>query len=353
MLVRSDDTDQANAVIQPNVVVHPKEDQSNPSLNLKQGWLNQFNPQATLEDVFFCFRMFLGRTPNSEEWAGHTARVGEPLQNVILTYVNSQEFADRNLIQRHTPANIQSKQYDNFIIYAAEDDMAVGKAVLAGQYEADVTAVFQSVLKPGMTVLDIGANIGYFSMLSAAIVGSAGKVISVEPNPDNVKFIEASRKANGFSHVQVIQAAASSDNGILVLRTEYSNGTCGFLPDDIADVFEAETVAALRLDELVKDKVDLIKVDVEGAELLALLGCVNILDRCKPHVVFEFSPNRIIDCDGNVAWQQLLSLLIDRGYTLSHILPSGDVKLCESQELIYQAFEQSGIDHIDILAKKE
>ncbi len=319
--------------------------------NYHQGWVNDFPAYATVKDIYFCFRLILGRNPNKEEWSGHSNRAGEPLKDIVQTYFHSQEFNNRNMLERFVPENIQKAQYENFEIYAARDDVAVGKHVLAGNYESDVTQAFKNILKPGMGVIDIGANIGYYSLLSSSLVGSDGWVMAVEPNSENIKFIAASRRLNRFDHLQIIHSAASINEDIMVLRNDYSNGTCSFLPEDEAELFSSEIVGCLRIDKLVSKQVDLIKIDIEGGELLAVQGCIDLIDTYRPAVIFEFSPPRIIDKDGKVSWETLLDVFFSRNYELFVIKPGGQLIPCQNHEEAYNEFDKNGVDHIDLLAK--
>lgn len=316
--------------------------------NYKSDWEHNYQNKATKEDIYFCFRLLLGRNPNEEEWTGHSGRQGILLKDIVKTYLNSQEFAKRDLLKREFPERIKKVDYDGFSMYAAEDDIAVGRQVLLKNYEPHVSQIFKKVLKHGMSVLDIGANIGYFSMLSASIVGEKGLVTSVEPNMKNVLLIELNKRSNNFHNIQIVQAAANNKNDILVLKNEYSNGTCSSLPNSNSDLFDLETVGSLRLDDIVKSKIDLIKIDVEGSELLALLGSINIIKQYLPNVIMEFSPNRIKDENGNIAWQRLLDIFIDLKYTLSVILLNGELKSCHTKEDVYEVFKSSGVDHIDL-----
>jgi hypothetical protein len=120
------------------------------------------------------------------------------------------------------------------------------------------------------------------------------------------------------------------------------------LPNSNSDLLDLETVASLCLDDIVKRKIDLIKIDVEGAELLALLGSINIIQQYHPSVIMEFSPNRIKDENGNVKWEKLLDIFIDLKYSISAILPSGELKYCDKKEEVYDVFKSSGVDHIDL-----
>ena len=167
-----------------------------------------FAVAATAEDIYYCFRLLLGRNPSPTEWSGHSSLAGNDLSSVVRSYLDSPEFANRGLIARSLASDITLTEAPGFLIYTVADDLAVGKHVAAGGYELHVAAVLRSRLQPGMGVIDLGANIGFFTMLAASLVGAEGTVLAVEPNLANVRMIEASRRANGFGHVSIAACGA-------------------------------------------------------------------------------------------------------------------------------------------------
>lgn len=326
---------------------------------LLQGRLNApvafpSGPVSTELDIRMCFRLLLDRPPNPEEWAGHSAQAGHPLSPVVAGYVNSLEFARRGL-QRLDPAR-QPKlaQFDGFKIYADPADLQIGQHVLAGAYEPEVAAVFHGLLRPGMAVIDIGANIGYFSMLAASLVGPTGAVLAIEPNPANIRLLEASRRANGFHHVTTAQVAAGREIGLLMLNTTHSNGTTSDFGDDIDMLLAAQTVACVPVDTLVagwgNKRVALLKIDVEGAEYNALLGANALIARDRPVIVSEFAPDMMPNISG-VDGPTYLRLLTGHGYTLSVIHPGGPPHPAgQDVDRVMAAYAARGTDHIDIVA---
>lgn len=318
----------------------------------KAVWDIPYEPAATADDVFHCFRLLLGRHPHREEWPGHSAHIGQPLPGVVAGYLNSLECTRRGLLAPPARPSLTVAELDAFRIWVQADDAAVGRHVLADNYERDVTAVFRRTLRPGMGVIDLGANIGYFTLLSAALVGPSGSVLAVEPNPANARMLEASRALNGFDHVMVAQVAAGRDTGLLVLNTSHSNGTTSAAPDDIDRLLAAVTVPSVRLDALVAPdrRVDLIKVDVEGAEYNALLGGRETIARCRPAIITEFSPELMpgisgIDGEGYLGW------LTGQGYELSVIQPDGSLRACGADRAaVMREYAARGTDHIDLLA---
>ena len=314
-------------------------------------WTGSFSPVATADDILACFRLLLGRLPHREEWRGHAMRVGEPLETVVGSYVNSLEFSRRGLGDPGALGLVELARLPAFSIYTETDDAAVGRFVRTDNYEADVTAVFRRFVQPGWHVLDLGANIGYFTMLSAALVGPSGSVMAIEPNPNNARLIEASRRVNGFSQVRVVQVAAGREAGLLVLHRAHSNGTTSAAPDDTAGLIASETVACVRVDGIVPRgrRIGLIKADVEGAEYLALSGCLRIIRRDRPVIVTEFSPSMMPGISG-ISGPAYLSWLIGLGYRLSIVLPDGSLRGADP-EAIMQEHEERGIDHLDLVAE--
>jgi len=315
-------------------------------------WDRPYLTVADERDIYHCFRLLLGRSPNREEWRGHAMREGEDLASVVASYLNSLEFARRGLLNPAALADVVLTSSDAFSIHTAKDDLAVGKYVRELNYESDVTALFRHVLRPGMGVLDIGANIGWFSMLSASIVGASGHVVAVEPNPRNARLLEASRRENGFDHVQVLQMAAGHETGLLVLNTSHSNGTTSGLPDGIGRLLDAETVPCVRLDALLprERRIDLIKVDVEGAEYNALLGCTETIARWHPVIVSEFSPDMMVGISG-ITGPEYLAWLGGLGYAIAVIEPDGTTTGAGGDvELVMRHYFERGSDHIDIVA---
>ena len=314
-------------------------------------WNAGFPQVADEDDIFHCFRLLLGRLPNREEWPGHSMRVGEPLDQVVASYVNSLEFSNRALQAPATLGAVTLAHLPRFRIYVQDDDAAVGRYVREDNYEADVTAVFRRVLRPGAHVLDLGANIGYFTMLSADLVGPTGSVVAVEPNPANARMIEASRRANGFGNVTVAQVAAGPAPGLLALHRAHSNGTTSAPPGEAAALLDAETVGCVRAETLVPRgrRIDLIKVDVEGAEYLALSGCARIIRRWRPTIITEFSPSLMPGISG-LSGPAYLDWLQGFGYRLGIVMPDGGVRPADPAAIMAEHAAR-GTDHLDLLAE--
>ena len=311
---------------------------------------------TTQEDIFYCFRLLLGRSPNPEEWPGHSSRVGEDLENVVSSYVTSREFAERGLLNKTYRDQVELVRFQSFSLFASNEDLAIGRHVLRGHpYDPRIAAVIDRYVKPGMAVVDIGANIGCLTMLLASLVGPSGLVVAVEPNPENVKLLEASRRVNGFDQVLVIQAAAGRQTGLLALNVSHSNGMTGDLPGKLDAIFASSPVPCFALDAILpKDRrIGFIKIDAEGAELNALIGLSETIVRDRPVIVSEFSPGMlpgISHCSG----PEYLRYLIAKGYRIGVIEYDGsETGFGDDVAGVMGAYSRSGVELIDIIATQE
>lgn len=316
-------------------------------------WEMDFPTTAAASDIVGCFRLLLGRLPSRAEWPGHSLQIGEELSQVVGTFLNSPEFANRHLLQRK-PENVQLVDLGRFKMYASPDDTFIGKEIIqTHNHEPRVTAAFIEHIKPGMGVLDVGANIGYYTMLAASLTGSTGVVYALEPSPDNVKMLCASQAANGFHNIRVLQAAAADAPVLLRYFRSRSNGVVAPLVNERGeDIFLSETVIGVRIDDnLPRDaNIGFMKIDVEGFEFMAVSGALHTIERNRPLIVIEFSPPGLRHSSG-VSGEEYLQLFLDLGYQPFVLDDVGPIHA--NKEQVMSHFEQSGTDHIDVLLKPE
>ena len=177
-----------------------------------------------------------------------------------------------------------------------KDDPVMAGAISVGKFEPETIAIFRSCLKEGMTVIDIGANLGYFTVIAASRVGSSGKVFSYEPNPHNFGLLERNIAANRFRNVTAIPIALSNCTGTRELFFGDNQTTHSF--SDKRGTGRSESVVTDTLDNSLKafgySRIDIIKMDIEGAEPLALEGMGETIARNPALIIiFEFHPNAI------------------------------------------------------------
>jgi FkbM family methyltransferase len=165
-------------------------------------------------------------------------------------------------------------------------DAAVTPGLLSGRYEAHLTAVFERYCTPGMTVVDVGANLGYYSLLASKLVGPSGRVVALEPNSENCRLLLSSLRLNGITNVQLLPVAADTATGWAYYSTHVgSNG--GLIEDDELLSHPGTVVPTFRLDDIVDGPVGLLKMDVEGAEGRVVQGATRLIERDRPIVTTE------------------------------------------------------------------
>jgi FkbM family methyltransferase len=183
-------------------------------------------------------------------------------------------------------------------LFLSSDDLGFGcHVMLDGYWESWLTILFMRLIKPGMTVIDVGANFGYYTILFAAAVGTTGRVVAVEPVPSTVAFLKDSIDLNGFAtRTRLIAGAAgavaSSQAHIVVPPREPKNSAVIAGPQDGSII-----VPSFTLDQLLHDvdRVDLVKIDVEGSEVNVIEGMRETIARHRPAILLEFNAARYSD----------------------------------------------------------
>jgi FkbM family methyltransferase len=165
-------------------------------------------------------------------------------------------------------------------------DAAVTPGLRSGEYEPHLTAVFERYCRPGMTVVDVGANLGYYSLLASRLVGASGRVVALEPNSENCRLLLSSLRMGGVTNVQLIPVAADTEAGWAYYSTHVgSNG--GLIEDQDLLKHPGTVVPTLRLDDIVEGPVGFLKMDVEGAEGRVVKGATRLIERDRPIITTE------------------------------------------------------------------
>ncbi len=142
--------------------------------------------------------------------------------------------------------------------------------------------LLRRLLRPGMTVVDVGANIGYYLLLAKQICGADARVICIEPSQENLPELKETIERNRMRDVIVHEVALGDRDGEIGLRSGINSG--------VVEGGGEYRVPVRRLDELIEERVDFIKIDVEGFEGQVLLGAVELLKRWRPLLFLELHP---------------------------------------------------------------
>ena len=163
------------------------------------------------------------------------------------------------------------------------------------RYERETTRQFRRLISPGMVVIDVGAHVGYYTLLAAKQVGPTGKVYAFEPEPVNHGLLLRNVELNGYDNVVVVKSAVSDDAGSTTLYlTGLDNGRHSVYQHNLPENGSVE-VPTTKIDDFLElqgwPSVDLIKIDVEGAELDVLAGMERLLRESKGiRLILEFNP---------------------------------------------------------------
>jgi FkbM family methyltransferase len=265
------------------------------------GWFDRFRAQvpppvavdrATETDIVYAYRLILRRDPD-EEGLAHYRRVvgsGFSLQQLIRSFENSEEHRFRvDDDTRPVPVDLGGYQ-----VLVQKLDTDFGQAILdTHQYEEHLRAAIRAQAREGDVCLDVGANVGVVALLAATVVGPRGRVIAVEPNPDNLQLLYRGIVLNRLENVQVLPFAASNRRAIVTLTGGTSNS---HVIAARAPVDRGHFVQTVVLDEILGDldRLDLVKIDIEGQEPAALRGLSRLITRHRPALFVEFNPTCLV-----------------------------------------------------------
>jgi FkbM family methyltransferase len=160
---------------------------------------------------------------------------------------------------------------------------------LDGTYENDLCQIIEEYLKPGMICVDVGAHVGYITLLMASCVGTQGRVFAFEAYPPNAAYLVKNTATNGMAERVIVENAAVSDgrDAVVTLRFGRQRSPAEW---KITRDHQGITVRALSLDSYFEgaSRLDFIKMDIEGAEEFALIGMTHVLTILRPLLCIEF-----------------------------------------------------------------
>lgn len=233
-------------------------------------------------------------------WMGH--RIGKPpgWERVVRLFVPPEKCADLPDI-----CTIRDG-----VVFLAQPAVLLGwNVAFFGTYEPELRKIVETVLKPGGVAIDVGANVGWHTLLMARLVGDSGRVLAIEPNPSVRQRLIGNIGLNRFRHVEVVACAAAEAEGRIEFHAppagRADSGT-GFASRDgagpSADTISVETRSLDNiLSAMPSARLDLIKIDVEGFEWPVLRGGEDSISHFHPHIVFEYDAAYVARGGGEAA----------------------------------------------------
>ena len=201
-----------------------------------------------------------------------------------------------------------------------------------GSYSRDILYLLRRLLKPGMTFVDGGANVGEIALVAAKLVGPSGRIIAFEPMDRFADQFQSNVAANGLQNVELNRLGLAESRGtapIFLAESRYADGTrhdgLGTLYKSDVRSHEAATITLVSLDGFLADvgvaPVDLIKLDIEGGELPALKGARNLLEKQRPGIIIEIG--RDTCRSAGYEMQDIFAYLSALGYAFYRIRRKG------------------------------
>lgn len=192
--------------------------------------------------------------------------------------------------------------------------------VIEGTHEPHETKVFLEWLRSGMTVVDIGAHVGWYALQAARRVGPSGRVVAFEPEPRNRERLLRNLADNAVANVDVVPMAAADRQGRMALALDSANAGAHWLRQDGADGSASVTVELTTIDAWCAGRPlpDVLKIDVEGAELLVWRGMRQLLARAPGlRLMVEFYPDAL--ARAGTAPEALYQAFQDDGFDVAHL----------------------------------
>ena len=187
--------------------------------------------------------------------------------------------------------SVESRYDETFDITLAPHEGASRLAYYFGVSEPELFAFYEGFLKPGMTVVDAGANVGLHTLFFAKRVGPEGRVYAFEPGQSAFVRLQSHVERNKLANVRCFHCALGAAEGVVALAENCQDNSRNFVVESSSKPIGTKNIALRPLDQVLKEesvgRVDFLKIDVEGAELEVLRGARQTLQNKKPVVLFE------------------------------------------------------------------
>jgi FkbM family methyltransferase len=302
------------------------------------------------DEIIWGYRYVLGREPQPEE-ISHLVLDPVARSQLRERLLGSDEFAAKQTVIGHVPKWVITEIFEGKMEIRIDlADKYVSYGCLIDNYEPQETVAFRRLLRPGYHVADIGANVGWFTFLAAQFIGPEGRVTAVEPRVPTVDYLRRSVRLNQLDNrIIVVQNAVGNRSGTVSLTWHPASHNPGHsYVGEPGENDEGQLVEMLELDTLLGEaKIDCIKMDIEGAEGLALIGAGTILQVNRPFILCEINP-AALRAVSDIAVEEFLCLVCAKCYIPLSLEDCGDLARLEGSP----EFEDNEVINI-VLAHQE
>lgn len=278
---------------------------------------------SDVERLSFLFTAMLMRPPTAVDFDSLLPVLRTDPAEVVSMICGAPEFVMKHprFIPRPMTESLVAANVNGIDMLVPNNDWVHWDSVRGQDYEPWVAAALRRRLGPGSVFLDIGANTGVMTMLGASLVGDTGRVYAVEASIDNAAVILANMRHCGFANTVILPIAVSDRKGTERISVDHggSNKIVRPVEETAGWKHRFEPIAVDTLDSLLShvDRLDLVKIDIEGREGAALRGAADLLARTRPSIIGEYHAN------SPEAWYA--DELVGRNYEVTILARDGSV----------------------------
>lgn len=274
-------------------------------------------------------------------------KIVQTFQGKGLTRIPGVSFIYDMIYKTLNPRGIIRISCQGSTMYVNSKDKGLVPFLVKGIHEEPLTDLIHRLIRPGMVFTDIGANIGYFTLIAARLMKGEGRIYAFEPDPNNYELLVKNIEANRYDYVTAVPMAVTNAPGKLVLFLDRINyGGSSLSRENIPQTGASIEVETTTLDHYFRNvvgdmKVDLIKVDAQGAEGLIFEGAENILRSNDLKIIMEFWPFGLENMGTDP--RNLLQLFYNDGFRIKIIDEEGNgIHSTDIEKLIERCKHSSG-----------
>lgn len=284
---------------------------------------------VTRDEVLWAFRYCLGREPESEEAiAAHLHHADWKALRAV--FFSCDEYRCSALI--NGALGVAGDRASKWVLapvmggtrhlWLDLGDRFVSRGCLWDNYEPIESAFVRRHLNKDSVFVDIGANIGWFTILASTLIGKAGAIIAFEPRPQTAAHLLETIEANGLQDMITLHQCGLSDEGGSAFINSFVNtdnpGNSFVSSAPVGPEVKSYPITLKTLDYFKLASVDFLKMDVEGSEMMVAKGGIQTISRCRPIIMSEICPQALRDVSG-VTPNDFLRLFLDLHYEISII----------------------------------
>lgn len=261
----------------------------------------------------------------------------------VLGLLTAVYFAVLTTIARTFGVKTMKRKVFDYKLYLDTRDRGLSRTLfLFGRREIDHYKMLQEILRPGMQILDIGANIGYYAIMESRVIGAEGKITAIEPMLPNIEMLRRNIELNNADNIEVVHAAVSESTGTGQMYMSTHSNLHTFHKDGSASDYlestpvDVPTISLRDAAERGGNKADLIRMDVEGHEVEILGQLIDLVHggSITPQVIFETHLSRYTPEND---FAPVLDGLFKLGYTVRTAASSNEAGTRRLQQLGYES----------------